>query len=189
LFKAKVTDTVKRNVPTRKVNSKGRPAWMTKEIMAAIRRKKTLWSGVKGGKITDEYTEADKAVKRRIRNEKTKFEKKLAEGCNGNSRLFYSYIKKKMKSRQSVGPLKDKNAKVVTEDEQMAAVLNGFFSSVFTREDQTNISKVGDMETEEMRGIRVTAKPLMSSPFLHNTIFFSESCFGDLMLYVAKKFY
>jgi hypothetical protein len=28
----------------------------------------------------------------------------------------------------------------------------------------------------------------MSSPFLHKTIFFSESCFGDLMLYVAKKF-
>jgi hypothetical protein len=42
LFKAKVTDTVKKNVPTRKVKSKGRPAWMTGEIIAAIRRKKTL---------------------------------------------------------------------------------------------------------------------------------------------------
>jgi hypothetical protein len=29
---------------------------------------------------------------------------------------------------------------------------------------------------------------VMSSPFLHKTIFFSESCSGDLMLYVAKKF-
>ena len=155
-FKAKVTYTVKKNVPTRKVNSKGRPAWMTREIMAAIRRKKTLWSRVKGGTITEEYREADKAVKRLIRNAKRKFEKKLAEGCNGNSRPFYSYVKKKTKSRQSVGPLRDRNAKVVTEDEEMAEVLNGFFSSVFTREDETNIPRADDMETEEMRGIRVT---------------------------------
>ena len=34
----------------------------------------------------------------------------------------------------------------------------------------------------------VPSKRVMSSPFLHKTIFFSESCFGDLMLYVAKKF-
>jgi hypothetical protein len=91
-----------------------------------------------------------------IRNAKRKFEKKLAEGCNGSSRPFYSYVKKKMKSRQSVGPLKDKNAKVVTGGEEMAEVLKGFFSSVFTREDETNIPKAGDMVTEEMRGIRVT---------------------------------
>jgi hypothetical protein len=29
---------------------------------------------------------------------------------------------------------------------------------------------------------------VMSSPFLHKTIFFSESCLGDLMLYGATKF-
>jgi hypothetical protein len=34
----------------------------------------------------------------------------------------------------------------------------------------------------------IPSKRVMSSPFLHKTIFFSESCFGDLMLYVAKKF-
>jgi hypothetical protein len=28
----------------------------------------------------------------------------------------------------------------------------------------------------------------MSSPFLHKTIFLSESCTGDLILYVAIKF-
>jgi hypothetical protein len=38
--------------------------------------------------ITEEYREADKAVKRMIRNAKRKFEKKLAKGCNGNSRPF-----------------------------------------------------------------------------------------------------
>jgi hypothetical protein len=34
----------------------------------------------------------------------------------------------------------------------------------------------------------VPSKRVMSSPFLHKTISFSESCVGDLMLYVATKF-
>jgi hypothetical protein len=34
----------------------------------------------------------------------------------------------------------------------------------------------------------VPSKRVMSSPFLHKTISFSEFCVGDLMLYVAIKF-
>jgi hypothetical protein len=37
-------------------------------------------------------------------------------------------------------------------------------------------------------GYRVPSKRVMSSPFLHKTISFSEFCVGDLMLYVAIKF-
>ncbi len=54
-FKTKIADSVKRNMPTRKVNNRGRPVWMTREIMAAVRRKKLLWAKVKGGVITEEY--------------------------------------------------------------------------------------------------------------------------------------
>ncbi len=155
-FKAKIADSVRRNVPTRKVNNRGRPVWMTREIMAAVRRKKLLWEKVKGGMATDEYREADKAVKKMIRSAKRKLEKKLADGYSGNSRPFYSYIKKKTKSRPSIGPLKDKNEKVVTEDQEMAEVLNEFFSSVFTRENTTNVPEAEIMATEEIKTVRIT---------------------------------
>jgi len=36
--------------------------------------------------------------------------------------------------------------------------------------------------------LQIPSKRVMSSPFLHKTISFSESCVGDLMLYVATKF-
>jgi hypothetical protein len=55
--------------------------------------------------ITDEYRKADKAVKRMIRNAKRKFEKKLPDGCDGNSRPLYSYIKKKTNSSFALGAL------------------------------------------------------------------------------------
>jgi hypothetical protein len=42
-FKKKISKTVKKNVPTGLVSSRGRPVWMSSEIMAAIKRKKRLW--------------------------------------------------------------------------------------------------------------------------------------------------
>ncbi len=46
-------------------------------------------------------------MKKKIRNAKRGFEKKLADG-NGNSRQFFAYVRKKTKSRPTVGPLRDK---------------------------------------------------------------------------------
>ncbi len=95
-------------------------------------------------------------MKKMIWSAKRKFEKRLADGYNENSRPFYSYIKKKTKSRPSIGPFKDKNEKVVTEDQEMAEVLNEFFSSVFTKENTTNVPEAENMETEEIKTVRIT---------------------------------
>jgi hypothetical protein len=38
------------------------------------------------------------------------------------------------------------------------------------------------------KNVYLPSSRVMSSPFLHKTIFFSESCLCDLMLYVATKF-
>jgi len=87
----------------------------------------------------------DKKVKNLIRNAKRRFEKRLADPKEGNNKQFYAYVKRKTKSRAAIGPLKDKNKKIVTEDEDMAVILNEFFSSVFTREE-------GEVPAAEDRG-------------------------------------
>ena len=46
-------------------------------------------------------------------------------------------MKRKSKCRPEVGPLKDKDGKTVADAEQMAKILNNYFSSVFTRESPT----------------------------------------------------
>jgi hypothetical protein len=156
-FTEKMNETTERNVPWREVHARGRAAWMTREIMRAIRRKKRLWRKVKGGEVTEEYREADKKVKRLIRNSKRRFEKKLAEGNGNNNRPFFAYIKKKTKSKSSVGPLKNKG-EVVAEDQDMAELLNEFFSSVFTREDTRDIPKAEETGAEEMGDVIFTEK-------------------------------
>ena len=93
--------SVKRNVPTRRRRNRNRPAWLSKEILTAIRRKKRLWTRVREGNNRELYDEEEKKVKKMIRNAKRKFEKKLAEGGKKDSttkRQFYAYVKQKTKA-------------------------------------------------------------------------------------------
>jgi hypothetical protein len=156
VLKRKVEATVKKNVPLRMEACRGRPCWMNREILATIRRKKRLWRQVRGGGLTEEYREADKKVKNLIRNAKRRFEKKLANMEGGSNRPFFAYIKRKTKSRPCIGPLKDKEKKVVTEDDGMEKILNEFFSSVFTREDVSSIPLAEPLRTEKLENVRIT---------------------------------
>ncbi len=71
-----------------------------------------------------------------MRGAKRKFEQLIA--TNGNKRPFNSYITSKTKNRVGVGPLKFNN-ETITDDQQMASILNQSFCSVFTREDTNNV--------------------------------------------------
>jgi len=95
-------------------------------------------------------------VKNVIRNAKRRFEKRLADPQDGNNKQFYAYVKRKTKSSSAVGPLKDKNRKIVTEDEDMAVILNEFFSSVFTRE-EGEVPAAEDKGAATMENISITA--------------------------------
>ncbi len=106
-FSSELAGLVRENVPVRAVRSRKKPTWMTKEILQAIKRKRRLWKEAKKGKQKEQYEEAEKTVKRLIRNAERNYEKKLSHGNGGNSMHFSSYIKRKTKSRPSIGPLKN----------------------------------------------------------------------------------
>ena len=52
-----------------------------------------------------------------------------------NPKVFYSYINNRCKVQSKVGPLKDENGQVQTDDLIQAKILNKQFTSAFTRED------------------------------------------------------
>ncbi len=53
------------------MRSRTRPAWLTQQIMAAVRKKQRLWKRAKKGRDVEEYEATEKEVKRLIRNAKT----------------------------------------------------------------------------------------------------------------------
>ncbi len=133
-IKTRLHEAVVNFVPTKARRNANNPTWMTREILQKIRRKRRLWKKAKHGEDTEEYKKAEKEVNNMIRNAKRKLEKKLAFDKVKNSKPFYAYVKKRTKTRTTVGPIKTASGQLTKNDNETAEELNKFFSSVFTKE-------------------------------------------------------
>ena len=63
-----------------------------------------------------------------------------------NPKSVYSYINERRIVRDNIGPLKTLERIVITTDNDIANMLNNYFSSVFTIEQQNNIPQLGQYE-------------------------------------------
>jgi hypothetical protein len=70
IFRDTISNLVKRHVPLRRRRKQSRPAWMSREILKAIRQKKRLWKKVRYGNVTDEDRGVEREVKNMIRRAK-----------------------------------------------------------------------------------------------------------------------
>ena len=65
--------------------------------------------------------------------------KKITCNIKNDSKSFYAYIRSKQNVRDKVGPLEDSAGNIISQGFLMAKDLNGYFSSVFTREDISSL--------------------------------------------------
>jgi len=93
-----------------------------------------------------EYKKARNAAIASLRKARRKFEKKLACNIKNDSKTFYRYVRSKSRTKDIIGPLKDDRGNIVTDDGQMADILNNFFSSVFTKENKDMPEVTNDNE-------------------------------------------
>jgi Reverse transcriptase (RNA-dependent DNA polymerase)/Endonuclease-reverse transcriptase len=160
IFKHRLTALVSRYIPRITVKGAGRPRWLNCELKKLLTKKKNAWRKYRregGSENKEAYDEIAKRLKKQIRNAKRNVEKKLAFGNDKNSRQFNNYIKSKTKSRAPVGQIKKSDGTVVTEDVEMADELNGFFASVFTKEDLSQIPEK-NLETDQvLNTVTITA--------------------------------
>ena len=87
------------------------------------------------------YKRALNRATRECRRSKLNFEKMLASNIKSDSKSFYSYVRSKSNSKESVGPLIDSSGNVVSDELQQAQLLNNFFSSVFTVENMNSFPR------------------------------------------------
>lgn len=118
---------------------KGKPKWLNRNIVKLTRKKERLWKTymtIRTKSSFDAYKKAEKETKKNVQKAKRKTEKNLAR--DQNLRGFYSYVKSKTKTKETIGPLKQNN-EVITEASEIAKILNNYFSSTFTKENVTEI--------------------------------------------------
>ena len=74
-----------------------------------------------------------------IRQSKRSYEQKLACNIKNDSKSFYAYVRNKQNVQDKVGPLEDSAGNIISQGFLMAEDLNGYFSSVFTKEDISSL--------------------------------------------------
>ena len=84
-------------------------------------------------------TEALNAATTEIRQSKRSYEQKLACNIKNDSKSFYAYVRSKQNVQDEVGPLEDSAGNIISQGFLMAEDLNGYFSSVFTKEDISSL--------------------------------------------------
>ena len=124
-----------------KQNHIRKPPWMSKSAKKQIRKKKCAWERYKNNsnnwqKYLQYVKERNKAC-RLTRTAKRDYEKKIAAECKTNPKAFYRYANFKSKANKKVIRLKNKDGKICISGEDNANILNDYFSSVFTKEDDS----------------------------------------------------
>ena len=97
------------------------------------------------------YKDARNAATNEIRQSKRSYEQKLACNIKNYSKSLYAYIRSKQTVRDKVGPLEDSAGNIISQVFLMVEDLNGYFSSVFTREDISSLP-VPDAKFQEAKG-------------------------------------
>ncbi len=124
-------------VPTIKIKPNERPKWMSRELLQLVRKKKRAWKTFRsqGTAVNLEtYKTLEKDVVKKVRNAKRRMEKEISKNEDRNNKKFTNYIRSKTKSKQSIGPIKNEEGKLLTDDLELAQELNNAFSKVFTKE-------------------------------------------------------
>ncbi|KGL78095.1 hypothetical protein N309_02912, partial [Tinamus guttatus] len=121
-------------IPIRKKLGKAgrRPAWMGKELLGKLNKKKSTYIMWKKGQATwEEYRNIVRECRDAMRKAKARLELELVRDVRGNRKGFYKYISSKRKTRENDSLLLNGEGVLVAEHAEKAELLGALFASVF----------------------------------------------------------
>ena len=128
---------------TRNVNKE--LPWFTNGIKNLIKKRNNLFKRYKKTGLyyfRSKYNAVRNLVTKRIRSAKSRYESKMIKRCKNNRKVFYSYIatKNRKAGGKEVGPIVKMNLngidkEIVSEDIEVASLLNDYFISVFNKKE------------------------------------------------------
>jgi Reverse transcriptase (RNA-dependent DNA polymerase) len=141
-FKSIVEFSLTRHVPVRICKNSSKPRWLSRDLIKLVRKKKRAWKEYKLARTfetREQYYSIEKELKTKIRKAKRRQERELTMKDDRNGKKFTNYIKSKTKVKTGIGPLKNGDGIPTANVSEMAEILNKAFTSVFTKENGTNL--------------------------------------------------
>ena len=157
-FKAIMEDMEHRFIPVKKLSTRRKkPIWMTNRALKAVRRRHQMYRKYKDPKHPA-YVKSAKTARRLLNEAKQQFEVKLAKNIKEDRKSFFAYARSKTKSKVNTGSLANSNNELVNEPRMKAEMLNDFFSSVFTLENDTGMPLLDTFSGEKLVDLEVDAE-------------------------------
>ena len=105
---------------------------------------------------------ASKAARREVKKANKQFELKLANNIKEDRKSFFAYVRSKSKSNVNVSSLADRQGELTSGSKAKAEMLNDFFSSVFTKELETDMPVLDNLCDAKLVDISVTVDSIKS---------------------------
>ena len=147
IFEDKIVESMEKNIPTYTINhskkKKISKTPLTENMLKAIRKKHRMWQRyleTKDGQKYQEYCRARNKIRALTRGARSIYEKKIANDCKKNPKMFWNYVKNNLNSKSNIPDLDMPDGEKTTNNKQKADTLLDFFTSVFnTEEDEEEI--------------------------------------------------
>ena len=153
ILKYEIEGIIDKFVPFQKQGKRCRKKHLSKEAIRKIVLKQTMWRVYRRTRKEEDYAnykETLNAATTEIRQSKRNYEQKLACNIKNDSKSCYAYVRSKQNVQDKVGPLEDSAGNIISQGFLMAEDLNGYFSSVFTKEDISSLP-VADAKFQEAK--------------------------------------
>ena len=162
-----LTDTVNATCPLVNPCKQIHVPWATKENLRELKLKCKLYRcQLLTGTSADEacYQQQAKKFKSLFRKARGRHERRIMNGAKKNPKKFYAYIRRNKKVRAAAVDLVAPNGDKASTDVDRARVLADFFSSVYTREEDSP-DRLGNREIPEakLEWVEITTRDVLTA--------------------------
>ena len=164
-------------VPKRKSVAYRRAPWITRDIVHALKKKKTFWRtkvrGASDPKIFEAFRRLRQRIKNWIRASRKAYLNSISSNIFTNPRPFWSFFKSKSKSSSFPDTMFTDDKAAFSTDFDKAEAFSSFFCSIFT-----------DHSCCSLSSSLVTLSSCSESAAILNTIILS---FGEVLLELKRQ--
>ena len=137
------------------------PKWFNRNIGNAIKERQKAYrlSKLQPNQENErKHYQKCREVNKMIRQAKLDYEDRIASVAKENPKAFFAHVNSRKPIKSNIGPLKDRDNKTISNDEEMANTLNEYFTSVYTEEDTSEIpsAPIIYQGNEPLRKINIT---------------------------------
>ena len=133
---------------------------MTSEAFSLRKLKCKLWKRFCLSKADRDYTSSFKKTSNKLRsltrNLRCQHKANLVSNIARNPKRFWRYVNASLKTRPDIDAIKRLDGSLASSDQEKADLLNSYFSSVFTREDLSNIPTLDLKDIPQLDNISIS---------------------------------